>query len=255
MSLRHTVRGVTLKGTLGSIGAGGTADHVWGASDILLREVVPFLRERNGAAPSGTVLELGAGTGFVSILLARTGVRCIATDLPEFVRRLQWNVAANQLRHAVSCCAWDWSGETPRVDFSGVTLCLASDLVYYSETGETAATLTQGQALAATLLKVRQLCKLGARSLLLLRHRKMTVDRKGRVFLVPGEPDGTSAVSRFCSVDLPALGLRAHELPMLRRPVDESYAFIEVLPSSHTLRFTISLASVGVGVRTGLDWL
>jgi hypothetical protein len=72
---------------------------LWSAGDAFVKylESSKLLHQYNGCR----VLELGAGTGLVSMLFALAGAIVVATDLPSVVGNLNRTVAANDLACAV----------------------------------------------------------------------------------------------------------------------------------------------------------
>ena len=94
--------------------SGSTGATAWSASNVF----AAVLQERLGTSSKQTILELGCGTGYLAMLLARTieGTRVIATDVPERMRLLKFNVNRNQLRHAVRATQTRTQSNTDRVE-------------------------------------------------------------------------------------------------------------------------------------------
>ncbi|KAM9408274.1 uncharacterized protein mettl21ca [Pholidichthys leucotaenia] len=85
------------------------------------------------------VLELGAGTGLVSIVACLLGASVTATDLPEILGNLQANVMRNTrgcCRHTPQVAALSWGYDLERTHPSSVyryDYVLASDVVYHHD--------------------------------------------------------------------------------------------------------------------------
>ena len=205
--------------------SGATGGKVWHAAGVL----ADVLKERTtaGAAPQ-TILELGSGTGYLAMRLAAAGVRgtrVIATDVPERMRSIGFNVSRNGLRHAIRCVPWDWSDhEPPALDWQSITQCVASEVIYYDETccGAVEA------ALANALATVLERCCAGVEVLLMLRVRVMQEAQEGeaaggggapsRMHWLPSDSyDARSPVFAFVERALPRVGLRAALLPLGER--------------------------------------
>jgi len=215
---------------------GSTAGVVWESARVLGALLAAELRERDH-----TVLEFGAGTGFLAMMLASgaKGTRVIATDTLEHLRNLKYNVTKNNLRHTVSCFCWDWREPPPeQLDWSAITLCVASDVVYYSESP------AQESALVAALCSIVGRCRADARILLLLRVRlNVHIEAAGGSTstptsserLVPVASDDASASStlRFVAQALPCAGLHAAPLPIPDALAgDGSFRYYEVRSAS-----------------------
>ncbi|XP_068186167.1 S-adenosylmethionine-dependent methyltransferase domain-containing protein isoform X2 [Antennarius striatus] len=83
-----------------------------------------------------TVLEIGAGTGLLSIVASLLGARVTATDLPEILSNLTFNLQRNtksRSRHAPQVAALTW-GQSLARDFPQPShrydYVLAADLVF-----------------------------------------------------------------------------------------------------------------------------
>ena len=133
----------------------------------------------------------------------------------------------------VSCLCWEWSEPPPsELEWGKITLCVAADVVYYSESAE------QEAALVAGLRAVLGRCRADARVLLLLRLRLNALEggsASRSELLVPVEADEAcaSATLRFVTHALPRAGLSATELPIpdaLTR--DGSFRYFEVAVAS-----------------------
>ena len=81
----------------------------------------------------GSVLELGSGTGFVGLALAKLGAsRVTLTDLPQRLPILKRNVEENGLEDAVSVQALAWGTTSSAID-NEPDLIVASDVTYDAE--------------------------------------------------------------------------------------------------------------------------
>ena len=187
-----------------------------------------------------TILELGSGTGFLAMLLAATGAdgtRVIATDAPPVMKPLRFNIAHNHLLHAVQCLPWDWNEKAPPkdLDLASVTLCVASDVIYYDEHG---GGVDHQAALARTLHTVLCGSTSGVRVLLLVRVRLNAQEKAGGTLtnslLLPAEiDDGSSSVASFIATACPQAGLECVHLPVPKAcSEDSSYRFLEVTKSN-----------------------
>lgn len=210
-----------------------TAGAVWESARVLGALLAEELRARDH-----TVLELGAGTGFLAMMMASgaKGTRVIATDTMEHLRNLKYNVNKNNLRHAVSCLAWDWRQPPPeQLDWSAITLCVASDVTYYAESPR------QEAALVAGLRSIVGCCRADARILLLLRVRLdiRTEAAAGestsseRFVPVASDEACASATLRFIAHALPVAGLHGAPLPIPDALAgDGSFRYFEVRSAS-----------------------
>ncbi|KAI5865248.1 S-adenosyl-L-methionine-dependent methyltransferase [Durotheca rogersii] len=126
-----------------------TTDHTdvglqsWGGSivfsDLVCASPERFGFTRTSLGPSPRVIELGAGTGLASFVLAqalpRLGVAeaaVIATDYhPAVLANLQSNIDLAQLAGTVRACALDWSA--PAFDLPRADVLVATDVIYAPE--------------------------------------------------------------------------------------------------------------------------
>eukprot|EP00929_Paragymnodinium_shiwhaense_P118779 TRINITY_DN90699_c0_g1_i1.p1 TRINITY_DN90699_c0_g1~~TRINITY_DN90699_c0_g1_i1.p1 ORF type:complete len:238 (-),score=28.20 TRINITY_DN90699_c0_g1_i1:212-859(-) len=92
------------------------------------------------------VLELGAGTGALSIGLAKLGARVFATDCDKAtLKNMRYNVHQTGVSGRVQCLMWDWSESPPdALPFDRIQYCIGSDLAY-----GTSATAALSQAVLA----------------------------------------------------------------------------------------------------------
>ena len=135
----------------------------------------------------------------------------------------------------VSCHCWEWSAPPPpQLEWHKITLCVAADVVYYSESAEQEASLVAG------LRAVLGRCRPDARVLLLLRLRLNVLEGEGGAghgseMLVPVATDEAcaSATLRFVTHALPRAGLRATELTIPEAAArDGSFRYFEVAAAS-----------------------
>lgn len=198
-----------------------TGGALWQASGVMADVLHERQRAARGPQPKQTILELGCGTGYLAMRLATAtrGTKVIATDIPDRMRSLSYNVNRNQLRHAIQCVPWDWNDEEPpTLPWHSVTQCVASEVVYYDETRGAVA------ALAKALATVLRRCRTDVEVLLMLRVRVLdnvvsadgtTVQGSGNSTLVPSDSyDARSSVFAFIEQALPRVGLRAELLPL-----------------------------------------
>lgn len=94
--------------------AGGAVYRIY--ADVLVALVLEILR----AAPIGTVVEVGAGSGFVTERLCRalrdnglTGSRLIATDMLPSVERMAGGLRERFPELAIGACCWNIRQEAP----------------------------------------------------------------------------------------------------------------------------------------------
>jgi predicted nicotinamide N-methyase/predicted 2-oxoglutarate/Fe(II)-dependent dioxygenase YbiX len=224
-----------------------TASRIWTGSHVLFRH----LQLSESLATPQTVLELGSGTGFLALLLAAAGAKrtqIIATEQSMHLRLLKYNANRNQLRHAIRCMPWDWgeSYESPSIDWDSVTLCLGSDLVYYSESP------AQERALAHTLCTVVKKCRPDVPILIMLRVRASLQPgedgsrQKLRIEQTPAElidgADGAakvggsskgSAALYFIREVLPTFGLQGEAVPLAAQATsDPTLQLFRIMPAA-----------------------
>jgi predicted nicotinamide N-methyase len=88
------------------------------------------------------VVELGAGVGLVSIVMAKLGANVISTDIEKVLPLLQENVDANEVMGTVDCQVLEWGADTDALK-SAADLCyhqypdyvLAADVTYVDNEG------------------------------------------------------------------------------------------------------------------------
>ena len=121
----------------------------WGASvvisNIMCAEPDRFGFSRGALGPSPRIIDLGAGTGLVSLVLAQllpqlgiSGSTVIATDYhPAVLENLRANVAANSCLSSpgrLEVAALDWSAPTHEAPLDKpADVLLATDVVYAAE--------------------------------------------------------------------------------------------------------------------------
>ena len=118
---------------------GATAgDGLWASAPALLEwlsaddQTLPGSDMSRRSLFEGQVLELGSGTGFVGLALAKLGAsRVTLTDLPQRLPILKRNVEENGLEDDVSVQALAW-GTTSAID-DEPDLIVASDVTYDAE--------------------------------------------------------------------------------------------------------------------------
>eukprot|EP00966_Prymnesium_polylepis_P047657 1103894-Prymnesium_polylepis.1 len=119
----------------------------------------------------------------------------------------RWSLAG--ARTQVRCIAWDWSQpEPPAIAWNEITLCIASEVVYYSEFPN------QVKALAAVLGTVLTRCSKSVEVLLLLRVRVHQGEVLNSALVPTDEYDARSSVFDFVENVLPSAGMRAELLPL-----------------------------------------
>jgi len=77
------------------------------------------------------VLELGAGTGLISVALAKLGARVYATDYEkDTLKNLRFNIHQNRVAGQVQVWHWDWAAAPPdQLPLDKLQYCVGSDLV------------------------------------------------------------------------------------------------------------------------------
>lgn len=88
---------------------GMTGDKIgnitWGASGELAKRIMNDFNSNNLnwlGEKENVIVEMGAGTGLITILLAELGYRVISTDLPNIINNLKRNVELNGLKYGIS---------------------------------------------------------------------------------------------------------------------------------------------------------
>ncbi|GMM28409.1 S-adenosylmethionine-dependent methyltransferase [Martiniozyma asiatica (nom. inval.)] len=115
---------------------GMTGDNVgnvtWGAAGELAKRLIQDHPAKWLNSPSGKILELGAGTGLVSIVLSRLGYEVCSTDLEEIIPNLTKNLELNDVNCKV--CELDWKKPQEFTAKEGKWDCLLfADPVYSLE--------------------------------------------------------------------------------------------------------------------------
>lgn len=95
---------------------------------LRLLEVLAAQRDWRGVH----VLEVGAGTGLVSIGLGKMGAIVHATDYDEpSIENLRFNVDQNAVADAVRVLRWDWADDPPdQLRATPFQYCVASEVAY-----------------------------------------------------------------------------------------------------------------------------
>ncbi|KAI5942959.1 Protein-lysine methyltransferase METTL21C [Manis javanica] len=108
---------------------------VWPGATALCQYLEEHTEELN--LQDAKVLEIGAGPGLVSIVASILGAQVTATDLPDVLGNLEYNLLKNTLKRSahrpeVKELVW---GESLELHFPKATFCydyvLASDVVYH----------------------------------------------------------------------------------------------------------------------------
>jgi len=112
------------------LACGGTGRDVFPSARVLLS----LLESLRSSWEGVRVLELGAGTGVLSVALAKLGASVIATDNDAAVlKNLRQNLHRNNVSHLVQAKRWDWAeGPPDGLRLEGVQMCLGSDLAFGS---------------------------------------------------------------------------------------------------------------------------
>merc|ERR1711879_1409 len=108
------------------ISSGGLGVRIYPAAQKFL-ELLPALRNWEGCS----VLELGAGTGILTIALAKLGARAYSTDCErDVLKNLRFNVHQNGVAGQVDVLRWDWNDQPPEhLPLHQLQCCVGSDLV------------------------------------------------------------------------------------------------------------------------------
>nr|DBA32824.1 TPA: hypothetical protein GDO54_000585 [Pyxicephalus adspersus] len=108
----------------------GVAAPVWEAA----LNLCSYFEEQKLNFKGKKIIELGAGTGVVGILLSLLGGDVTLTDLPHTLPQIQKNVAANVPDgHSLNVCALSWGLDQTKFpqDYDFV---IGADIVYLKET-------------------------------------------------------------------------------------------------------------------------
>lgn len=96
----------------------GSGSRVWESSIILGKYAIKKNLESN-AFSKCNILELGAGTGLLSIILAALGNKVYATDIPEILSLLETNIEHNKQvmtkNGSVKAFALDWNFQKEKI--------------------------------------------------------------------------------------------------------------------------------------------
>ncbi|KZO92188.1 hypothetical protein CALVIDRAFT_601694 [Calocera viscosa TUFC12733] len=135
-----------------SIDAGpGSGGIAWPAGEALARYLCLREERNRGWIKGKTVLELGAGTGLVGLVVAKLGATdVLITDQKPLLCLIDRNIGLNGLRTACQAVEFNWGERLPYpMEKTTCDLILAADCVYFEP---------------AFALLVQTLCDLTARS-------------------------------------------------------------------------------------------
>ncbi|KAG8452572.1 hypothetical protein GDO86_004383 [Hymenochirus boettgeri] len=108
----------------------GVAAPVWDAALFLCG----YIEEKKLDFEGKKVIELGAGTGVVGILVSLIGGQVTLTDLPHALPQIQKNVSANiSSSHLPDVCALSWGFDQERFP-QNYDFIIGADIVYLKET-------------------------------------------------------------------------------------------------------------------------
>ncbi|XP_040281871.1 EEF1A lysine methyltransferase 3 [Bufo bufo] len=127
---RYTFCGRELRITQHFGGTLGVAAPVWDAALYLCT----YLEEEKLNVKGKRVIELGAGTGIVGILVSLLGGHVTVTDLPHVLPQIRKNVSANvPLDHLPNVCALSWGFDHTHFP-QDYDFIFGADIVYLKET-------------------------------------------------------------------------------------------------------------------------
>ena len=132
--LLHEATPEALRAATANFERGRAADPFGLACWPAARVLAEALLERR---PSASIVELGAGTGLVSLAAAAGGLRCVATDVSdEPLALLRASAAAQSLR--VPTAVFDFTSDAP-LPSPAPTLIVAADAIYNDELADACA--------------------------------------------------------------------------------------------------------------------
>eukprot|EP00747_Dinoflagellata_sp_TGD_P100099 gnl/TRDRNA2_/TRDRNA2_167940_c0_seq2.p1 gnl/TRDRNA2_/TRDRNA2_167940_c0~~gnl/TRDRNA2_/TRDRNA2_167940_c0_seq2.p1 ORF type:complete len:222 (+),score=37.70 gnl/TRDRNA2_/TRDRNA2_167940_c0_seq2:60-725(+) len=116
--------------TIRELHSGGTGVRLYETTRLLL-DRLPGLRDWSGTH----VVELGAGTGIISIALAKLGAHVYTTDYQgegnSVLKNLRYNVHQNGVSKHVKVLNWDWAVEPPQdIPLDRLDCCVGSEIIY-----------------------------------------------------------------------------------------------------------------------------
>ncbi|XP_063808371.1 EEF1A lysine methyltransferase 3 [Pseudophryne corroboree] len=108
----------------------GVAAQVWDAA----LHMCQYFEEEKLNFKGKKIIELGAGTGIVGILMSKLGGHVTLTDLPHILPQIKKNVSANiPYDHEPNVCALSWGLD--QVHFpQNYDFVIGADIVYLKET-------------------------------------------------------------------------------------------------------------------------
>ncbi|XP_052247351.1 protein N-lysine methyltransferase METTL21D-like isoform X2 [Dreissena polymorpha] len=112
---------------------------VWDAAIVLAKYFETPDFENGHAWRNKCVVELGAGTGVVGLLVASYGAKTIMTDLAEFVPLIEYNIDFNKTLFQMEASAKTLKWGEPTVDtpeYRNIDVVIVADCIYYDESLE-----------------------------------------------------------------------------------------------------------------------
>ncbi|CAD8083241.1 unnamed protein product [Paramecium sonneborni] len=117
-----------------------TAGKIWECSLILGRYLIKQAYFNKIELVNKSVLELGCGTGILSIILGKQGCNVLATDLPQVETLCEQNISKNNINNKVKFKILDWNQSKHKtdclIDNKHIDILLASDPIYNQKTFE-----------------------------------------------------------------------------------------------------------------------
>jgi len=154
----------------------GTGSRVWECAIILGKYAIKQHLEK-GLFKKKVILELGAGTGLLSVMLASLGNEVIATDIKEVIPILNKNIEGNKKiyegKGSVKAFELDWTFDKKQIKevfaqekIERVDYILASDVIYHAKHLELFA-----NALREVSLVLKEINKEGNAPVVYLSHK------------------------------------------------------------------------------------